>query len=311
MKKFLLLFFILFLTGCSSYTDINNIAVVSSIGVDFKDNEYLVYFNILSSNTLNEKEIYQESCKDLDKCLEELNNNISKRLYLTHLDLLVLSDSLNKNNIMEVFEFFLKQKSSRNSFSVIVLDKINENFFKFDSKDINNMIELSINNTGLVNKVTLDNIIKDILNFNISYIPYLEYDEKLEIVGYKSIYSTNKILSSLDSISINLIMNKINNFSIVIDNVTYDLESCKTINSFNSNELNINVSCKCNIDSKGSLIKVKNHLNTIINNFIINNDNNYLKYLYYKYQNKNVDDLKYKVNVSILELEDKGGITFE
>ena len=311
MKKIILLVLLIFFTGCSSYTDINNIAVTSSIGIDCKANNYLVYFNILSSNTLNEKEVYKEVCNDLDKCFERLNNTISKKLYLTHLDLLVLSNSLDKNNITEVIDFFLNQKSSRNSFSVIVLDKITEDFFNYDSKDINNMLELSIDNNGLVKKITLDDIVKDILNYDISYVPYLENNEKIEIIGYKSIYSANKILSNLDSISINLIMNNIRNFSIVVDNITYNLEECNTINKFNSHGIDINVSCKCNIESNGSVIKIKNHLNTIINNFISNNSNNYLKYLYYKYKNKKRDDLKYKVNVSIVELEDKGGISFE
>ena len=73
------------------------------------------------------------------------------------------------------------------------------------------MLDLSINTTGLSKIITLDNIVKDILNYKLSYIPFLEIKDHLEIKGYKTIYDENKILSSKESISINFIKNNINN----------------------------------------------------------------------------------------------------
>lgn len=311
MKKIILLFTILLLTGCSSYTDINNIAVVSSIGIDYKDNNYLVYVNVLSSNSKNDKELYKEECKYLDKCFESINNTLMKRLYLTHLDLLILGNSLEKDNILDIFNFFLEQKSSRNSFSVISIDSFNDDFFEIDTKDINNMIDLSIDTNGLVKRITLDDIIKDILNYENSYIPYLSVSNTLEVIGYINIYDSNKILSSDESISLNFIKDNLNNFSLFIDNEVIYLESCSTFNEIKNKEIIINISCKYEKNAFFNSSRVQNHLTTIINNFISNNDDKYFKYLYYKYKNKYVSDLNYKINVNVLEIIDNGGEFFE
>lgn len=311
MKKFILLLVIFLLTGCSSYTDINNIAVTSSIGIDYKDNNYLVYVNVLSSNSVNEKELYKEECRYLDNCFENINNTLMKRLYLTHLDLLILSNNLNKDNLLEIFNFFLEQKSSRNSFSVVSVDSINDKLFEIDTKDINNMIDLSINTNGLVKRVTLDSIIKDILNYENSYIPYLKNSDMLEIIGYINIYTSNEVLSNDESISLNFIMNNLDNFSLLIDNNIIYLEECNTVNNVDDKEIIINVSCKYNKKIELTSDRIKNYLSAIINNFIKNNDDKYFKYLYFKYKNKVYDDLDYKVNINILDIVDTGGESFE
>ncbi len=48
MKKIILLLFsILLLTGCSSYTELNDLGIVNLLGIDYKDNNFEVYVKVL------------------------------------------------------------------------------------------------------------------------------------------------------------------------------------------------------------------------------------------------------------------------
>lgn len=311
MKKILIILVVLFLTGCNSYNDINNIAVVSSIGIDIQNENYKVYVKVLSSNQESKSDLYESICSNLDECFDDINNKLMKRLYLTHLDLLILSNNLVKENYDHVFDFFLNQKSSRNAFSTIIIKDFDKKIFEYDTKDINNMLDLSINTTGLSKIITLDNIVKDILNYKLSYIPFLEINDHLEIKGYKTIYDENKILSSKESISINFIKNNINNISLIIEENNYKLESCNSLINLKNDKLNINIGCKY----KGEEIKntqiIKEFLYNSINNFIKDNSDNYLKYIYYKFNGNKKDILDYDINIDIKYTEDFGGGIFE
>ena len=51
MKKYLLLIISILLvmstTGCSSYTELNDLGIVSLLGIDYKNNNYQVYVTIM------------------------------------------------------------------------------------------------------------------------------------------------------------------------------------------------------------------------------------------------------------------------
>ena len=40
MKKIILLFILLLLTGCKDYTEINDLGIISGMIIDYKDNKY-------------------------------------------------------------------------------------------------------------------------------------------------------------------------------------------------------------------------------------------------------------------------------
>lgn len=311
MKKKILILFLFLFTGCSNYTDINNIAVISSIGIAYENEIYKIYVNVLSSNKENQQNIYVETCSNLNECFDKLNNKLMKRLYLTHLDLLILEEDLDIVNLNHIFDFFLSHKSSRNTFSLVSINKIDEKLFYYNTEDINNMLDLSKNSTGIVKSVTLDSVIKDILNYKLSYIPFFKYDSTIEILGYKTIYLENKILSKEDSLSLSLIKNYLKNFSVLINQKSFRLEECNTLNSVKKNFFDIRISCKYTGSNFDDSIKVKNYLTTIINNFIKNNNDAFFKYIYSKYQNNIVDDINYTINITIDYMEKTGGGLFE
>ncbi len=302
MKKIILVLVLLLTTSCTN-NDINNLAIINEIAIDY-NGIYKVYMKVLESD--DNYEIYKEEGTTIDECFSNLNNKINKKIYLTHLEVLALSNSLNEKNYSEIFNFFMNQESSRNSFNTIIVDKIDKELFDFDTKDIESLLSLSIATTGLVNQKTLDEIIKDILNFNISYIPYIDLTAK-EVKGYKSIYEVNKIMTKEESIAINFIFNQIDSITLLIDNKNYKLENCNTINEVKDDTIKINVSCDIQGEEKGKII-VKNYLEEITNDYIKNNSKNYFNYLGNKF---NVKHYKIKPSIKIELIKTDTGDYFE
>jgi len=307
MKKIIILIFLILLTGCNNYNDIGSIAVISTIAIDKNNGLYNIKINVLSSNQKNEENIYSESCININECFNNLNNKLMKRLYLTHLDLLILGNNFIKEDYDNIMNFFLTQKTSRNAFTTITVDKIDEKLLKYDSKDINNILDFSIN--GLAKKVTFDEIIKNILNYKLSYIPYIENKEELELKGYKVIYDENKLLNKEESIAVNLIQNNIKSINILLDKNNYKLENCNTTNIINNN-ININLNCDY-IGKKENKDKLNNYLKNIILNYINNNSSNYFDYLIYKFDKNKSNKKIYKIDISLNYIENIGGEIFD
>lgn len=302
MKKIILIIILLLTTSCSQ-NDINNLAIINEIAVDY-NGIYKIYMKVLESD--NNYEIYKEEGTTIDECFSNLNNKINKKIYLTHLEVLALSNKLSEKNYSEIFNFFMNQQSSRNSFNTIIVDKIDKDLFDFDTKDIESLLNLSISTTGLVDEKTLDDIIKDILNFNISYIPYIDLESK-EVKGYKSIYEVNKIMTKEESIAINFIFNNIKSITLLINNKNYKLENCNTINEVKNNTININISCSSQGNEENEKI-VKNYLQKILNDYIDNNSKNYFNYLGNKF---NINNYKIKPSIKIEMIETDTGDYFE
>lgn len=304
MKK-LFLIFILILTGCNNYNDIKNLAIINEIAIDY-NKQYIIQIKVLSNDQENKDQIYKETCISINECFNNLNNKLSKKIYLTHLELLIISDSINQNQFKEIINFFLQEQSSRNNFAIIGINNINNNILRVNSKDIINMLDLSINSNGIVKKINFEEIIKDILNFNLSYIPYIDSSKK-EIIGYLQIYDNTKKLSKEESIALNFIFNNTKSITLLINNKTYKIENCNTTITPKGN-LNINISCNYQGIKKEKEI-IENYINNIIKLFIINNKNNYFNYLKEKYNiNK---DKEIIINTKISLIKTNTGDSFE
>ena len=290
MKKIFILIIILIITGCNNYNDIKNLAIINEIAIDY-DKEFKVYTKVLSSNQENDNKIYEEKCNTLNECFNNINNKLSKKLYLTHLDLLILTTSLKQNQYQEIINYFMKEQSSRNNFNVITVDKINKNILDINSKDIINMIDLST----VVKSVKFEDIIKDILNFNTSYIPYIDTSNN-ELLGNYQIYEEEILLSKEESIALNFITNSINKISLLIDKNIYNLEDCNT-NIYPKNNY-INIKITCNYKGEKDETIINNYIEKIIKDFINNSNQNYLNYIKEKYNIKDKLKINIKVNIS-------------
>ena len=308
MKKFLVFILFFLLTGCDFYSDIVSIDVSESILIG-KVEKYNVFFKILSSNEENEEKIYNQECEKIEICFNNLSNKLSKKLYLSHMNLLVLEDSLENRDYKDIFNFFINQNSSRNFFNIVSVNKINDNLLKQKQEDINNITSLSIKTNGYVDNVTLYDVVNDLLNSNTSFIPHFDTLNEIAITGYKKIIKNERILSKEESISKNIIYGDIKTFALNINDNIYKLEECKEKVKVKY-KVFIDVFCSYeNSDDNKNMLS--NYVKNMLMNYIENVDNSYIKHLVYKYKNKKVNNFEYVISVNIDAKKIKGGDIFE
>ncbi len=124
MKKVLLLVsFIFLLTGCIKYQELNNMAIITTVGIDKKDDIYFVTLKETiprkeENKVATEYKYYKGQGKSIQDALNDASNNSSKDIYLKQVQ-----------NIMVTNKEFLKKvpthfKNSIVLFRVKNLDKV-------------------------------------------------------------------------------------------------------------------------------------------------------------------------------------------
>lgn len=124
MKKIILIILLLTLSGCYDYKEINDLAIITAIGVDYKDEEYKITLEIL--NDQNDKDsgkikAYTKtgSDKSLAKALEEAADSLSDQANYTHVKLMILSDTITDGRFASIIDFFMRSTYFRENFYVI------------------------------------------------------------------------------------------------------------------------------------------------------------------------------------------------
>lgn len=234
MKKkiiFLLIIISIFsLTGCS-YKEINNLALVSAVGIDYEDNKYKVSAQVMdlqkeSNDTTKESAVlYEGEGKTLLDAFKNINLQYPNTLYLGHLELLILGPGVIENGLNDIFDFFLREPQTRtdcllivsteNKAKEIVDPKIENKNGTFPSKDLITTIENSEKINGYVTAQTLEDFIldyyhegKDQVATNIT-VSNEETDIKTELTTL-AVFDKNKYKGTLtkeESLAYNIIKN--------------------------------------------------------------------------------------------------------
>lgn len=334
MKKIItILILILFLTtGCISYTELNDIGIVNAIGINKLDNKYEIIINMLipEDNNLEQTKQFKTTSTNLDEAINNLYSKSLRKIYLSHLDLLILSNNLEKKDYDNIINLFFNRNDSRNTFSTIIVKNYNtDNIFKIKPENINSLLKVNSEENGLVKIKQFDEIVKDILEKDISYIPIIEIKDEPNILGYKTIYSKNKILSTNESIAYNFITNNITQTTIISDkeNINFKVNESLTNIKVNKNNITIDVNSNITILSNDTDITneqtikelYENELKKLLTNYIDNNEHSYFydlvqkyDYNYYKHNKNTKLNFKFEISSSINENSNTiGGHNYE
>jgi len=115
MKLKIILIIILFtLTGCYDYNELNELAIANGISIDYKNNEYIVSILISNShkNTSSNDEnqattsLFQGTGKNLNDAITNLELTLPKKLYLGHINIIIISEEYAKKGIYDLFDYF-------------------------------------------------------------------------------------------------------------------------------------------------------------------------------------------------------------
>lgn len=125
MKKILILIMLLFtLTGCYDYKEINDLAIISAIGVDYQDEAYITTLEVLNDNEEKDSAkltsyIKIGTGKTLTSAVEDAADKLPKQVTLNHVKLMILSNSIASEKFQNIMDFFLRNTYFRENFYVV------------------------------------------------------------------------------------------------------------------------------------------------------------------------------------------------
>ncbi len=178
MKKIILITLLFLLTGCYDYKEINDLAIISAIGIDYKNDEYVITLEVFNDqidkdNPKVKTYTKTSSNKSLAKALQNTEDKLSDQANYTHVKLMILGENIVDGRFDTIVDYFMRSTYFRENFYVVSsLDtepkKLLENTTEENpiaSTGIINMLEnLNYSSNNAVLK-SFDQIIKEILAF--------------------------------------------------------------------------------------------------------------------------------------------------
>lgn len=211
MKKLLLIIPILLIfTGCTDYKELNNIAIVTGIAVDMKDDNYEV--SILISNSKKAQEsskegdagtiVYSGTGKNFSMALKKIDNRIPKKIYLGHLAVIIVSEDVAKKGLANISDYlFRSPETTKRSYLIMTRNdekasdvlKILSPLESFPSQNVKLNIENANNTSSISDDMTYSDFMETYLKKGIE--PYLP---TIEIYGNEDKGESTKALESTD-----------------------------------------------------------------------------------------------------------------
>lgn len=140
MKKNKILFLIILvfsLSGCWNYNELDELALVTGISIDKGNEGFTVNYMISNASKSDAKSsgnetgtvIYEGSGSTLSKAVENINQKLPKVPYLSHLEVVVISEEVAKDDILDTMDFLLRNPECRKEIYVLISNKV-------DAKDV-------------------------------------------------------------------------------------------------------------------------------------------------------------------------------
>ena len=282
MKKFIIFIFILFnLTGCYNYRELNDLAIVSGISIAKVKEGYELTVEVVntkketdaSSSRETDFVIYKNVSNSLQEGFRRLINEAPKKMYGAQIELLILDESLAKEDLKNIMDFLSRDPEVRSEFYVIVgksndILEITTPLVNINSKNIIQSLESNNTYLGSVNLVTFHDLIGNYLNDKIDLaLP------AIEMIGNTSNGDENENLENTNSKTFNLLSNiaifKDNKLigylteeeSKVFNLVNGNIRTTLVKNEFKNGEYVINemvgIKCKTDVIPKKNTVKIE------------------------------------------------------
>lgn len=340
MKKIILIFILLLLSGCKDYTEVNDLGIISGIIIDYQDNKFKITSELIINDEESNVEVLTTMSDSIDEAIKEISKLTNKKIFIPHLKVLIITDNILKNDI-DYYDYFLRNSKSSMNFYVYYIDsKITDKVFKLnEEKDKNalhveKMLQFNKQIFSSSTPLTFIDLVYKKLEYGIDIIyPVIDIiknnDEEILSLTNQISYKDNKFITFTEneSITYNILTNNIDKSSITVncDNKTFTLQiqDIKTKYKWKDNLFNINTNingkitdyeCKYDLNDINTLKRLEklsqNYINDQINNLInkTKEDNNDIlgmqNYIYKHDKNHNKD------SININNIKNKNNIEF-
>lgn len=215
MKKLILLFLCLFvLTGCSNYHEINDLAIVSAIGIEKEEEKFKVtlelYKEVKEGNSAKEESL---SVSGTGKTIDEAINNASLMsetlLYFSHVQAIVIDYNYAKDGISEMMDYLSRNTDFSFVSYVVVSDEnkkpsdILSKKEKLDNEIVGKAIANLFNTTEQNNSIYVHNKYYNFLTQYVNkrhdvYLPIIKVEDKKLKLSEMVLFKDDKLLEKLD-----------------------------------------------------------------------------------------------------------------
>lgn len=178
-KIILLLLIVFMFNGMRDARELNELSILSAVGVDIDENgEYIITSQVLNTQKSGDSSggsggssvvVYETKRKSIHEALRDTIEKVPNKLYIAHLELLLISEEAAKNNnIMDTIDFFLRDNEGGNNFMIVIAkdDKPQEILSKLSaiSSDPAKSITESIESTYEYEAASTDYLLYDTLD---------------------------------------------------------------------------------------------------------------------------------------------------
>lgn len=328
MKKILItLSFIFICCGCYNYKELNDLAITSAIGIDKTDDGYKVTAQVVNTqkegtdnNSSSDPKIivYEHTSKTVQEAVRYMVLESPKRLYPNHMQVIIISEDVAKDGILESLDLFFRDSELQKNFYVLISKDVSANQIlktltpadSIVSSNIKKSLESDSSYLGITELVTYDELINTYLNPNkeislpsvtlkgkkkgsdkIDNIEQSDSSTKV-VLSQMAIFKDDKMIGYLDdkqSIALSFIKGKINNTIIKYKCnggyvVVETTNSKSSINVDNKGNFRIKISGDAAINEVSCDINLENDnsiskINKQVNKEIKKNVNNTIKYV--------------------------------
>lgn len=280
MKKIIILLVVLsFTSACYDYKEINDLAVINAIGIDYQDEKYIVTLEVLNDKIdKNSSKITsytkKGSGKTLTEAIEASADKLENQAYYNHIKLMIISKEIAENKFKTIIDFFLRNTYFRENFYLVSSlstspEDLLENTGKINPIASNNIIKMLENNkysSNIAVLKTFDKIIEEVITFGIdtSFSNITINDNEFKIDGL-TVFHNETYQGLLDN-NIAKIYNILNDeyyrpsFSAQINDVPFSISllTGKPNVTITKNQINISGNVQGKILDNASEIDIKN-----------------------------------------------------
>lgn len=315
MKKIIVFLIILLIfLGYTPYNELNSLAVIDTLGIDFYDNKYYLYLNVIN----DDNKVYTVTGDSLGEVFMKAKNIDNKKTYYKHLEVAIFNtNTLNKSTI----NFFKDEFTSIDYLVLSTEDRLNNLFENFHKRnDYKSFIKKEKETSASIVNTTFKEVLSSSLdNIKDSSIPLISYDNKINSKGIYIPLKNITINSSMARASY-LLNEKINTFNtkITLDDKSYEviIYNLKCNIKYKDNTINIKITGNIDSPDSNNLSKLKNKviknlkddINTLLKDEQEKNYNisNIINYIYLKERKVNYNTYKksnLKIDINLIEKE--------
>lgn len=285
----LLLMAVLLLGGFSNSKELNELSIVSAIAIDkTEEGQYKVSALIMNTSkkekgeqdNAQENKIYEYTDNTIQSALRNIIKHSPKKLHISHMELLILSDELAKEGIEDCLDFFIRDnQSSKEFFLLVAKETPAEEILKIKAsdgqdiiKDICGSIRENYKYLGKTTQNLLsDNIVTSLEEGNELVLSSIEIQEndkseqqqKKAIIGNLAYFKGQKMqgyLQEQDNIAYNIMKNKLK-YSILqatYEDTTIAFEIINSKTKLTPKIENEKLTVEVNIDCQARVTEVRN-----------------------------------------------------